>query len=66
MDRASKRMVGLESFSVRLAVPSGVILRMRYEPDARTLVIVFRGGRGAYRCWGEFEWYTGSRGQGWG
>jgi hypothetical protein len=30
-------------------MPSSVILRMRYEPETRELLIVFRGGRGTYR-----------------
>jgi hypothetical protein len=30
-------------------MPSSVILRMRYEPETQTLIIVFRGGRRTYR-----------------
>jgi len=30
-------------------MPSRVILGVRYLPDARVLVIVYRGGRGTYR-----------------
>lgn len=30
-------------------MPSSAILAMRYEPRRRELLIIFRGGRGAYR-----------------
>lgn len=39
-------------------MPSSVIQAMRYEPRRRELLIVFRGGRGAYRYFdvGMEEW----------
>jgi hypothetical protein len=33
----------------RMDMPSSVLLRMRYQPVAQVLEVVFRGGRGAYR-----------------
>ena len=30
-------------------MPSSVILRMKYDPESRALLIVFRGKQGAYR-----------------
>ena len=49
-------------------MPSSVILGIRYEPESRTLVIVFRGERGAYRYYDVplVEWvaFRGARSKG--